>query len=222
MQVLTEQFGPVGIGWTYEIIDHWREDGPAGEVAAFVHIHLFINHDGTWSKPIPGTGGSKLTAMESGGLHFSDEAYKMATTDAISVAAKALGVGADVYMGQLDSKYQKPQGTAPAPRPSTGVSASPAREELNQKIRHLIYGLGHTTPEAAAKFTEEQTSFRSSKDGKTVPGKDHYTKLSDKAAEIFLKTLERMAKEDSPFPASCATCGLDDGKHDKDCSENPF
>ena len=33
--------------------------------------------------------------------HLNDEAYKMALTDAISVACKQLGVGADVYLSLI-------------------------------------------------------------------------------------------------------------------------
>ena len=44
---------------------------------------------------------------------MNDEALKMATTDALSVAMKQLGVAADVYMNNMDgSKYQKPEDVA--------------------------------------------------------------------------------------------------------------
>lgn len=45
-----------------------------------------------------------LLVQETKGTHTSDEAYKMSLTDALSVAMKSLGVGADVYMGYSDSK----------------------------------------------------------------------------------------------------------------------
>ena len=41
-------------------------------------------------------------------MYTSDECYKMALTDAISVACRALGVGADVYWEADRSKYSAP------------------------------------------------------------------------------------------------------------------
>ena len=86
-----------------------------GSVAAFVDINLYVRKDGEWSKPIFGTGGSKLISVEKKyskgssapetSLYLSDEAYKMAYTDALSVACKALGIAADVYYEKDKSKY---------------------------------------------------------------------------------------------------------------------
>ena len=61
---------------------------------------------------------------ESRGMFFSDEARKMAYTDALSVAAKMIGVAADVYMGH-GSKYDRPNG-APEPnaKPSNTQTSS--------------------------------------------------------------------------------------------------
>ena len=42
------------------------------------------------------------------GEYVSDECYKMATTDAISVACKQLGIGADVYWDADKTKYTDP------------------------------------------------------------------------------------------------------------------
>lgn len=102
---LTEQFGPCGIGWKYEITNRILERGANDEIAAFVDINLYYKHDGEWSDPIPGTGGSMFVASERSGLHTSDECFKMALTDAISVAAKALGVAANVYWDKDKTKY---------------------------------------------------------------------------------------------------------------------
>lgn len=108
LKTLTEQFGPCGIGWKYVITDKRLEQGANGEVAAFLDIDLFVKVDGAWSEAIPGTGGSAFVAREKSGLYTSDECFKMALTDAISVACKALGFGADVYWKADRSKYDKP------------------------------------------------------------------------------------------------------------------
>ena len=72
----------------------------------------YRREDGTRSEPVVGIGGNMLVANEKNGLYTSDECYKMALTDAISVACKALGFGADVYWGADRTKYtpqQEPQ-----------------------------------------------------------------------------------------------------------------
>ena len=107
IKALTEQFGPCGIGWYYIPTKQWTEVC-GDEICAFANIELYIKVDGEWSKPIFGTGGSKLIEKESKGLHVSDECFKMANTDAISVACKELGIGADIYWNDDSSKYDKP------------------------------------------------------------------------------------------------------------------
>lgn len=109
IKALTEKFGPCGFGWKYVITDKRLEQGANGEVAAFLDIDLFVKADGVWSDAIPGTGGSAFVAKEKNGLYTSDECFKMALTDAISVACKALGFGADVYWDADKSKYDKPE-----------------------------------------------------------------------------------------------------------------
>ena len=107
IKALTEQFGPCGIGWKYAITDKRLENGANGEISAFLDIDLFVKVGGAWSDAIPGTGGSAFVAKEKSGLYTSDECFKMALTDAISVACKALGFGADVYWDADRSKYIK-------------------------------------------------------------------------------------------------------------------
>lgn len=110
IKTLTEQFGPCGLGWKYEIVDKRLEQGANGEIAAFVDINLYVIADGKCSDAIPGTGGSMFVAKEKSGLYTSDECFKMALTDAISVSCKALGVAADIYWENDTSKYDvKPE-----------------------------------------------------------------------------------------------------------------
>ena len=103
---LTELFGPCGIGWYYEIADKHSEEHH-DMVMAIVDIRLYVRVDGEWSKPIYGTGGNRLVYQtQKRGTVASDEGYKMALTDAIGVACKALGIGADVYYEKdVSSKY---------------------------------------------------------------------------------------------------------------------
>lgn len=105
---LTEMFGACGIGWWYEITHkEIVHDDYSKQKAAFVDIKLFYvdPESGAVSKGIYGTGGASFVAQEKNGAYMSDECFKMALTDAISVAAKALGVGADVYFDKDRTKY---------------------------------------------------------------------------------------------------------------------
>lgn len=137
IKALTEEFGPCGIGWYYTVDKQWLE--PCGsETVAFVNISLYIKKNDEWSKPIFGTGGSKIIAQERNGSFVSDEAYKMATTDAISVACKQLGIAADVYWNSDRTKYSsnvsddesKTQQPSQNNKPATKQSAEPTAEEL--------------------------------------------------------------------------------------------
>lgn len=103
-KVMTELYGPCGTGWGYSIEKLWTEPGPGGEVMAFAQVTLWYGANGA---SIPGVGGAALVAQEKNGMHGNDEAYKMAVTDALSVAMKCLGVAADIYAGLWDgSKYK--------------------------------------------------------------------------------------------------------------------
>lgn len=132
LQVMTEIFGICGTGWYYTIKNMWPVDGAQGEIMAFVHIELFTKVNDGWSAPITGIGGSALVAKESSGLRANDEGYKMATTDALSVAMKQLGIGADIYMGRWDgTKYSVPLQAGPGVhKPTVNDLYKPEGDEL--------------------------------------------------------------------------------------------
>lgn len=107
LKKLTEVYGPCGFGWYYEVTSKSEREVKNGEILVFVDINLYIKEGEEWSKPIHGTGGNKLASNEKAGLYYSDEAYKMAETDAISVACKSLGFGSNVYWENGRSKYNQ-------------------------------------------------------------------------------------------------------------------
>lgn len=116
IKALTEVFGPCGFGWWYKITDK-RLEAHGDEVKAFVDIELYYMVEGKVSQPVVGTGGSSFVTMEKSGAYVSDECFKMALTDAISVAAKSLGVGADVYYDKDRDKYTANVETEPKAEP---------------------------------------------------------------------------------------------------------
>lgn len=122
IKALTEQFGPCGVGWVPKIKRFWLEHGAGEEISAFCKIELFVKIADTWSEGIPGIGGAAFVANEKNGLYTSDECFKMAFTDAISVAAKLLGAGANIYWGENDTKYaeDEEQPTGGKNKPKTG------------------------------------------------------------------------------------------------------
>lgn len=118
IKALTEQFGPCGVGWYIDLKDKWLETSANGEVTANVIIDLYIKVEDTWSAPIIGIGGSKFVSNEKNGPTVSDECFKMALTDAISVACKSLGFGADIYWSEGRTKYDQAEDTKKKAYPS--------------------------------------------------------------------------------------------------------
>lgn len=146
IKALTERFGPCGIGWKYEITNQALQNGANGEIAAFVDIRLSYKVGDVWSEPVYGVGGSMFVVKERNGLYTSDECFKMALTDAISVAAKALGIGADVYWQADTTKYTPPQ------------TALPKCEMCGNDITADILGDGKLySPDQIARATRKQT-----------------------------------------------------------------
>lgn len=174
---ITEIFGPCGFGWKYEIVSQ-KFETQGQEVKCFMQINLYVKMDGQWSEPIPGVGGADFVAREKNGLFVNDECEKMALTDALSVAMKALGIAADVYWGKdgravnTDSKYaygtqpqqvqQQPitQTAKPVPQP-----APQPYPELDMEKELLAEGeanMAQSTVELEAiwnKYTQKTSPF---------------------------------------------------------------
>lgn len=127
---MTEIFGPIGFGWYYEVVHRTTERSTDDKaLCMFIGINLFVKNPetGEWSKPIYGEGGNTMCEYSNKRqvVMTSDEAFKMALTDAFSNAAKQLGLGADVWFENdktHSTKYDQKQernATAPAaPAPS--------------------------------------------------------------------------------------------------------
>ena len=118
IRALTEQFGPCGFGWYTEILEERLEPLNDGRIAAFVKINLFVIVDGKASMPIAGTGGNMYVKKTKNGLEVNDECFKMAYTDAISVACKCLGFGANIYWSSDKTKYDVPNNDVEDEKPT--------------------------------------------------------------------------------------------------------
>lgn len=135
IQKLTEIFGPCGFGWFITDVEHWleksevtyRDNTTNTEITAYVQLALVVKMNDKWSEKIIGIGGSKLVGKGQGD-QANDECFKMAYTDAISVACKMLGMGADIYWSADATKYTQgstapvvaqPPVQQPAPAPQS-------------------------------------------------------------------------------------------------------
>lgn len=99
MMRMTEEFGPVGLGWGWEVKERWSEtfdnDGTGNETFVFVMLLVWYMVDGKkcWTGEQIGGTDTKWA---------KDEAYKMAVTDALGKCCASIGLGAEIYLGQFD------------------------------------------------------------------------------------------------------------------------
>jgi uncharacterized short protein YbdD (DUF466 family) len=96
IKMMTDLFGPVGLGWKYKV-DYKYIDGL---VFAEVTIKYFTNE---WHEYGPVCSVQNLSKSNN---KLDDEAPKKAMTDAMTKAFSHLGMSADVFLGKFDdSKY---------------------------------------------------------------------------------------------------------------------
>jgi hypothetical protein len=148
MEAATEVFGPCGTGWWYEIASLWTEQGADGQVIAFARVNVYYKDGDTVSQPVRGIGGSMMISKEKDYLYTNDECYKMAVTDALSVAFKALGFGAEVYAGRFDGSKYVDVPKPPEPTPQDRVKLLP------QNIKDGMKANGIDTVAKAVAFCE--------------------------------------------------------------------
>lgn len=111
-RVLTEKYGPCGFGWYTDEEKYELHEGSKEQIVATCTLKLYVKDQssGEWSKGITGQGGAMFINLETKGLYTNDEAFKMAYTDAVSVACKQLGIGANIYWSRgVDTKYGMPE-----------------------------------------------------------------------------------------------------------------
>ena len=103
---MTEQFGPVGVGWGWNStteVTHMSN----GDTAVMAHVTVWHtlpeNSFGSF------TGCRKFFDAAKG--RMSEDAPKMAVTDGLTKALSHIGCDADVFLGKMDgNKYDTPKG----------------------------------------------------------------------------------------------------------------
>lgn len=179
MKRMTEIFGPIGFGWRYEIVKQWTETY-GNEVKCFCNVNLFVRDPETkeWSEPIPGSGGSAIVSMESKGAYVNDEGYKMALTDALSIAMKPLGIGGNIWYGpkasghneskyeadtrdnQTQQPYQANQAQGRSAVAFTGAQLNQAIQEMNAATSEEQFkAIWDKWAKAAPAITQQGTEF---------------------------------------------------------------
>ena len=134
---LTEVFGPVGFGWwTQNVKYNFVEAVETKETAVFCELELIVVDPDTneESKPIYGVGGNTFVAQRKSGPQSSDEAMKMAYTDALSIACKALGFSHDIYFQADKTKYTV-----------ADVSNEPSEENIKAVIERIQKGIAYVS-----------------------------------------------------------------------------
>lgn len=144
IQVMTDVFGPCGIGWGMTKPEFTMQ-GPNCHCTVGVWI---TDENGTRSEPVWGVGGTASGRSD-------DELFKMSYTDALGNALVKIGVASDIYMGYFDgSKYVRQTTDEDAPEAEEGVqekkSAYRAKKEgYDEEFKRIRAGI-HTIERAGS------------------------------------------------------------------------
>jgi hypothetical protein len=141
IKILTEVFGPSGFGWwtqnvRYEFVEadltRPNKDGLIKkETSVFCELELIVKdpETGEVSQPIYGVGGNTYIAEGKYGPRASDEAKKMAYTDALSIACKSLGIGHDIWYSNDRTKYTMPSDAEPVKKAAKPAEKPEEKQE---------------------------------------------------------------------------------------------
>ena len=169
---LTEVFGPCGFGWwTQNVKYNFVNSEQTNEVAVFCELELVVVDPETElaSHPIYGVGGNTFVAQRKSGPQSSDEAMKMAYTDALSIACKALGFSHDIYYQADRTKYTAADiSTAEAPKTTSA-------EDIKTIIGRIQKGIAAITKDMD---DEKKNKFTQNVIVKII-GDENYTECKD-------------------------------------------
>lgn len=182
IKCLTEQFGVVGHGWTIRVLRTWTEKLEyTNEILAFAEIEMKVKIDGEWGEPFTATGGNKMCSYVKSKDYYkgSDEAFKMAITDAFGVACKYLGIGADVYWANDKSKYTENQERKQEPKEDKPFKTKEPKPMTLEEARQMGF-TSNGKEYVVATMTDEQL----------LAMKD-YTKMPRLAEACSMELIER-------------------------------
>lgn len=168
IKILTEVFGPAGFGWwTNNVRYQFEKSEETKEVHVFCELDLYVKdpETGEVSQPIYGIGGNTYIAQGKYGARASDEAKKMAYTDAMSIACKSLGIGHDIWYSNDRTKYTAMSDKEPAPKPAPQNNPEPEPEpKHNAASAEIIHSIEQRLAEVGENMTrEEKLSYAKNK-----------------------------------------------------------
>jgi hypothetical protein len=97
----TEVFGPIGLGFGWEIDDERIEDGADGVRIHIVRLRFWYVLDGKRGEVVQ-FGQTAFVSKNKNGLFTDEDAPKKSVTDAIGKCLSYLGFSADIYTGEWD------------------------------------------------------------------------------------------------------------------------
>lgn len=98
----TKEFGPVGIGWGWDVVETQIAEG-----MVFCLVRVWYVHGGLRYETGAQWGGTEIrTPRKDGSSRADDESFKKSVTDGITKCLSYIGIGGDVHLGQFDdTKY---------------------------------------------------------------------------------------------------------------------
>lgn len=101
---LTEEFGPCGTGWGFDIISERMERMSDTDILHIAQIEFWYGSEGAKFQQMGQTKAAYMTS--SGKLLVDEDAPKKSVTDALVKCASYLGFAGDIFSGRWDdSKY---------------------------------------------------------------------------------------------------------------------
>jgi hypothetical protein len=166
MMRMTEEFGPIGQGWGYEVLETRFDHLTDGQALVFALVKVWYREDGQTERYEVGPqwGGTQLiAARKDGKLFVDDEAPKKAVTDGITKCLSYLGVSADVYLGMFeDSKYLRSVAEEYRAEKQEEAAAEKIKPEVKGWRDMVLAELPKITTVAALEryWKEQQPAFR--------------------------------------------------------------
>jgi hypothetical protein len=182
IKILTEVFGPSGFGWwtqnvRYEFVEANVTPPDAKqeqkETSVFCELELIVKdpETGEVSQPIYGVGGNTYIAWSKYGPRASDEAKKMAYTDALSIACKSLGIGHDIWYSNDRTKYTINDTSVPQVEKTAEKTKPVIANTAEQSVEHTVDTA--TVIDEIAKKLDEIGTKMSTKEEKLAFAKDN-------------------------------------------------
>lgn len=131
---LTDEFGPCGIGWGFNILDERMERLTPNEVLHVARVRLWYVMDGKRGEFEQIGQTRALYAKRDGSLLVDEDAPKKSVTDALVKCASYLGFAGDIFSGMWDdSKYVEEAG-----KHWESVRRDPRLNELDEIAAQMV------------------------------------------------------------------------------------